>query len=112
MSAIISSFAPVSAVSLLEDEDISDELSDAELTELEEEGEVASELEDDASGAQIPLQSAPPASGSQVSDGSSIHSSPAGHARPAMPPHILVVDSLADSLDDSPSKRTTSVTDI
>ena len=38
-------------------------------------------------GMQIPEQSAPPAVGSQLSPGSSTHSNPSGHGRPAIPPH-------------------------
>ena len=39
-------------------------------------------------GIQIPEQSAPPFSGSQLSDGSSIHSKPGLHRMPVIPPQI------------------------
>ncbi len=37
---------------------------------------------------QIPLQSAPPLVASQSSEGSSTHTLPSGHGKPAMPPQI------------------------
>src|SRR5215217_4199840 len=39
-------------------------------------------------GTQIPEQSAPPVMGSQLSPGSSTHSNPSGHGKPASPPHM------------------------
>src|SRR5215218_9337151 len=39
-------------------------------------------------GTQIPEQSAPPVAGSQLSLGSSTHTNPSGHGKPASPPHM------------------------
>src|SRR5829696_1472522 len=39
-------------------------------------------------GTQIPEQSAPPVAGSQLSLGSSTHTNPSGHEKPASPPHM------------------------
>src|SRR5215207_1218558 len=39
-------------------------------------------------GTQIPEQSAPPVAGSQLSLGTSTHTNPSGHGKPANPPHM------------------------
>jgi hypothetical protein len=39
-------------------------------------------------GTQMPEQSAPPVAGSQLSLGSSTHTNPSGHGKPASPPHM------------------------
>jgi hypothetical protein len=41
-----------------------------------------------STGWQIPEQSAPPVAGSQLSFGSSTHTNPSGHGKPASPPHM------------------------